>query len=389
MSSNDESPAQSNRQENNNLANPSEENQTRANLIADLLVDADFEDWYKRYQFAENIRNDQPYFNGPSKLKSPGKFSASELLKCHRKIYYKHLNAPEETADPKGIFYFGNKFEEELAERFIIDAVTEPDTYLRNSIWTQLDIDTDIGTIKVNGSTDPTVADENGEPILLTEIKTSSSIEYRSEPQERHLAQAHVYMQGLSEKFESEIRDAIFLYADRESLQAKTFHVEFDQEFWEDRVVEWMRKNTYYRLFEPLPPAEPEEEWECDYCAYQNRCGQTSERYEDEAASGLLPLYTEYPRDKVVEYVESHAGAKLTPSLAHKYPELADQYDVFDWQCSNCDTHLNWDAISWDGDEAPRCPLCEAGDESGTLSGPAPAEQHQIDFADQTEEESQ
>lgn len=356
-----------------------------AAVIARMITNFDFEDWYKQYQFAENIRNGAPYFNGPSKLKPPGRFSPSELLKCHRKVYYKHLNAPEENPDPKGIFYFGNQFEEDLAEEFIADTVSVPGTFLQNSIWTRFEIDTDIGTVVVNGSTDPVVVDKNAEPILLTEIKTSSSLQYTSEPKQHHLAQAHAYMEGLSRKFDSVVRNAVFLYADRKSLQAKTFHVKFDDEFWENKVVDWMQRNTYYRVFGFLPPAEPEQEWECKFCPYKNRCGQSSELYEDEDAAGLLPLYTGYPREKVVEYLEAHPEAQLTPSLAHKYPELADQHDVFDWQCTECDAEYSWDEISWNGNDTPKCPSCNATGETGYLRGPAPAEQHHIDVIDRPE----
>lgn len=388
MSSEDQSSESSDRLDSEDIAVDDNEHPPQAELIAKLIVDTDFEDWYKQYQFAENIRNGTPYFNGPSRLKPPGRFSPSELLKCHRKTYYKHLNAPEENADPKGIFYFGNQFEEDLAEEFIADAVTVPETFLQNSIWTQIDIDTDIGTIVMKGSTDPVVVDENAEPILLSEIKTSSSLKYTSEPKEHHLAQAHAYMEGLSRKFDSELRNAVFLYADRESLQAKTFHVEFDDEFWENKVVDWMQHNTYYRVFGFLPPAEPEQEWECKFCPYKNRCGQGSELYEDEDAAGLLPLYTGYPREKVAEYLEAHPEAQLTPSLAHKFPDLAEQHDVFDWQCSGCDAEYTWDEISWNGDDTPKCPSCNATGETGYLGGPAPAEQHHIEVVDRPEEES-
>jgi len=388
MSSEDQPSDQGNHQASEEITVYDDEHPAQAELIARLIVNTDFEDWYRQYQFAENIRNGTPYFNGPSKLKPPGRFSPSELLKCHRKIYYKHLNAPEENADPKGIFYFGNQFEEDLAEEFIADAMSGLNTYLRNSLWTQIEIDTDMGTIVVNGSTDPVVVDEDAEPILLSEIKTSSSLKYTSSPKEHHLAQAHAYMEGLSRKFDLEVRDVVFLYADRESLQAKTFHVEFDNEFWENKVVDWMERNTYHRVFGFLPPAEPEQEWECKFCPYKNRCGQSSGLYEDEDAAGFLPLYTDYPREKVVEYLEAHAEAKLTPSLAHKYPGLTDQHDVFDWQCSECDTQYSWNEISWSGDDGPECPSCNAADETGYLRGPTPAEQHHIEAVERQEEGS-
>ncbi|MFB6198195.1 MAG: Dna2/Cas4 domain-containing protein, partial [Halobacteriaceae archaeon] len=69
--------------------------------------------------------------------------------------------------------------------------------------------------------------DSESTPLLLTEIKTKSSIESLDAPDEHHLAQAHAYLYGLSEQYES-ITDAVILYADRETFETRLFHVEFD-----------------------------------------------------------------------------------------------------------------------------------------------------------------
>lgn len=350
------------------------------------LLDADFEDWYSRYQYAANIRNGKPYFNGPGKLKPPGKFSASDLLKCHRKVYYKHQNAPEESGDPDGIFYFGTKFEEDLAEQFLEDAVTDQDTFVRNSVWVNTSVETEIGTVSLVGSTDPTITDESGDPILLSEVKTTSSVEYTTEPREHHLAQAHAYLYGLSEQQDRDVEDVAFLYAGRDSLEVKIFHETFDEEFWEDRVVDWMQRNKYYRVFGFLPPAEPEHDWECDYCPYQERCGQTAGPHGDEDAAGLLPLKTDYPREKVVEFLESHDEAKLTPSLAQEFPELAERYGAFDWRCEACDARFQWDEVSWSGRQPPTCRDCHSEGRPGQLRGPKPENQHHIEVVDREED---
>lgn len=353
--------------------------------VAREIKSTDFSDWYDEFQFRQNIRNGQEYFNGPSMKKPPGRFNPSDLLKCHRKTYYGHLNAPEETDDPDGIFFYGNRFEEDLAERYLEDSVDLPETYLQNSLWMNTTIDTDIGPITLVGSTDPVIVDEEGNPILLTEIKTTSSIEFTSEPKMHHLAQTHAYMYGLTEKYDRQIRDVVFLYADRDSLDAKTFHATFDREFWRDRVVRWMEENTFYRVFGFLPPADPEQDWECEYCNYKERCGQSSMYYENEEAAGLLPLYTEYPRGKVVEYLEAHEEAKLTPALAQTYPDLVDEYGAFPWVCNECDSKFVWDEINWNGGPSPECPNCDGKESAGRLRGPEPDEQHHIDVVDRPE----
>lgn len=357
--------------------------------VARKITSTSFEDWYNKFQFRQNIRRGQEYFNGPPKEKPPGRFSPSDLLKCHRKTYYNHLNAAVESSDPDGIFYFGNRFEEELAEQFIEESVDTPGTYLQNSLWIRTNIETEVGPVTLVGSTDPVIVDKNGEPILLTEIKTTSSIEYTSKPKEHHLAQTHAYMYGLTEKYDRQIHDVVFLYAERDTLEAKTFHSTFDWEFWTGRVVNWMKENTFYRVFGFLPPAEPQHDWECKYCDYRDRCGQTSSLFEDEKAAGFLPLKTDYPREKVTEYLNAHPEAKLTPSLAHTYPNLIRDHGAYDWICSDCDATFPWDEINWNGEDTPPCPVCAREGKNGRLSGPPPAEQHRIEIVEQPEGDDQ
>lgn len=358
-----------------------------ATVLARQIVSANFDEWYRRHRFTQNIRNGQPYFNGPPNLKPPARFSASDLLKCHRKIHYKHRNAPEESEDPRGIFYFGEKFEEDLAEQFLEESITAPEIFIRNSVWVNATVSTEVGTITLVGSTDPTATDEEGDVILLTEMKTSSSIEYLAEPKEHHLAQAHAYMHALSQQQEREVRDVVFIYAGRDTLDVKIFHETFDEQFWESRLVKWMKHNTYYRVLGLLPPAEPEQDWECDFCPYRGRCGQTNVPYQDEDAAGFLPLHTEYPREKVKEYLETHDAAKLTPSLAQEYPDLAERHGAFDWECNICTESFRWDSIAWDGRQRPVCPNCEDDGRDGRLKGPEPEDQHHIEVVDRRDDQ--
>jgi hypothetical protein len=68
-------------------------------------IDAEgLEEWYREREFARNIRDGQLYFSGPSQVPDPERHSPSQLMQCHRKIVYRQENAPEETADPEGIF---------------------------------------------------------------------------------------------------------------------------------------------------------------------------------------------------------------------------------------------------------------------------------------------
>lgn len=346
-----------------------------------------FSKWYQNRQFAKNIRNGTPYFNGPSSVKSPRRHSPSQLLQCQRKIVYNQLNAPEESANPEGIFWFGNRFEKDIIMPFLQDLIADSNTYVCNSLWVDFTINTERGELRIKGETDPVVVDAEAQPLLPLEIKTKRSIDGLTKPNRHHKAQIHAYMRGLTKKHDYEVTDAIVLYGSRTNLDVTSFHVEFDPIFWEEVVLEWAESHTSYRLSDDLPPADPEYAWECNVCSYRHRCGQSSEPYADISPYGLLPEYTGYPQEKVRKYLEAHDGAVLTPTLAQQYPELASQHPVAKWQCVSCDAQFLWDEPDWDGDQSapPLCPKCANNGTPAPLRSPQPDEQYQPQEADQDE----
>jgi hypothetical protein len=96
--------------------NSAEERPTNPQVEAllDAIDGAGFAEWYREREFARNIREGQPYFNGPGRTPAPNRHSPSQLLQCHRKALYRQHNAPEEEPDPQGIFWIGSRFEEEI-----------------------------------------------------------------------------------------------------------------------------------------------------------------------------------------------------------------------------------------------------------------------------------
>jgi len=336
----------------------------------DRIGAEEFRDWYTERQFVENIRNGQAYFNGPAPVKPPERHSPSSLLQCHRKIYYNQRNAPEESADPHGIFWFGSRFEEELAVPFLQNIVANEDAFVTNSLWIDFSTETEAATLQIRGETDPVIVDEEGKPLLLFEIKTKRTVKNLTEPNRHHKAQAHAYMRGLSEKYDRAIDESIIIYGGRTTLNLKTFRVTFDEEFWNDTVLNWAENHTVYRLEEELPPADPEYDWECEFCSFRERCGKGSESYDSAGPLGLLPRYEEYPRQKLVEYLEAH-NAALLPSLAQKHPDLAKQYGVCDWYCDTCESGFSWEPDNRTSPTGSRlCPSCAETDRLSYLMDP-------------------
>jgi len=350
--------------------------------LMDDLVESisaeEFSAWYQEREFAKNIRAGRAYFNGPSQIKPPEKYSPSSLLQCHRKTTYKELNAPEERGDPQGIFWFGDRFEQDIILSFFQDAVVGSNQYVTNSVWVDFRVDTAAGELCIKGETDPVIVDGDAKPILLTEIKTTKSVENLQGPKTHHEAQAHAYMMGLSEKYARDVKQAIILYGSRETLDIKAFHIEYDPYFWRETVLDWASTHTSYRLDEELPPDNPEWSWECQFCSFRERCGRGEMEYTDTGPIGLLPLYSDYPRQKVVDYLKAHDGSKLTPTLANRYPDLASEYGVFDWHCSDCNREYEWTDIEWysQSSKPPECPACQNDRVRSWLRGPAPGQQH-------------
>lgn len=348
--------------------------------IIEEIGNSSFHHWYQAQKFAENIQNGQSYFNGVQSSGSPLRHSPSRLLQCHRKIYYRQQNAPKEKSNPVGIFWTGENFETELIVPYFRD-VAGDEFYVQNSIWTDFTIKSRTGELHFKGETDPVFVDQDGIPFLLTEIKTKDSIKQLTSPDDRHLAQAHAYMYGLTEKYERRITDALLVYVDRSSLDLKAFHQEFDPVFWRNQAVSWAASQSEFRIENRLPPAEPQRHWECQFCAYRERCGKETDGVgESSPPIGFLPLM-EYPEEMVTRHLEAYrdSGLLLTPTLAHQFPRLAEKFGTHDWRCLSCLNRYSWEALNPEHPgEFLCCPACGNNDgNQGTVRGPTPEEQLQ------------
>ena len=330
-----------------------------------------FDDWYRAREFRQNIRDGKPYFNGASTVPHASRHSPSSLLQCHRKIVYQQENAPEERRNARGILWTGQEIEEKVVVPFLQDVVATDEIFIRNSVWIDFAIETKQGDLRIKGVTDPVLVDEESTPLLPTEIKTTSSLDYLDGPKPHHVAQLHAYQVGLSRKYDLEVTEGVLVYVSRESLELEAFHVEFNAEFWEETVVKWAVTHSDYRLNDKLPPDEPEQSWECKFCSYRERCGKGTSKYADVGVLGFVPQYREYPREKVVEYLESRDDAQLTPALANTYPELAEEYDVVAWECPRCcAAYTIGDTRFQETVEQPLCPDCAAEDSIVELRPP-------------------
>lgn len=350
-----------------------------AATVRDRISSQGFKQWYLERRLEQDHLAGHAWARGPAPEKAPDVHTPSGLLRCHRRAFYDRRNAPVEGTPPTGLFWFGNRFEQDVVVPYLQAAVTDADTYVQQSLWFDTTIEVDETELALRGSTDPVIVTQSGEPILVTEIKTTRSVAELDAPRAHHRAQLHAYLYGLSAEFDRALTEGVIIYGDRQSFAVRAFDVTFDRDFWEETVLAWMADQTGFETADSLPPAAPRFPWECEICDFRHRCGAASTPYVDAGPTGLLPRFDAYERESLIEYLEAGENRTLTPTLAHAYPKLAVQYAVSDWRCPGCASAYPWDDLEWDGDltDLPTCPACAADGEYIPVGGPAPGEQGQ------------
>jgi len=197
------------------------------------------------------------------KERKVGEYYASSALMCKRSSFYSFFNCPKERPPPKGIYILGRRVEdiyyEKLKEKYSY--------YLKNDIRTRLVINDEI---EVVGFTDPVILGDNLEAKVVLEIKSRGGRWYVPEPNTHHVAQLLIYLRALR------CTDGRLVYISRENLEnIKEFQIDPLSaemvELWE-KVKSWYIDLHKYVKTETLPPAVPEESWQCSYCDYELAC---------------------------------------------------------------------------------------------------------------------
>ncbi|MFB6114319.1 MAG: PD-(D/E)XK nuclease family protein [Halodesulfurarchaeum sp.] len=340
--------------------------------IAERVDSATFDAWYDERRRRENARSGAFYRNVPTDPPPEDVLFPSSLLSCHRKQYYRERDAPGESRPPYGHFRVGTWVETELVQPFLETAVTARGEYVTNSKGFETAVETTSSSLKLRGSTDPVVTTRDGTIVLPTEVKTVRSYSSRALPRETHRAQLHAYLYALDRTTDASIAAGVLIYVARDTLELRSFVESFDESFWQDRVVPWMRAHRRYRTKPGLPPATPERPQECEWCEFRHRCGKTSLPVEDLASTGFVPTHR-YPRASV-EFHLQRPDVSLTPTLADTFPDLAASNPVADWVCAACGERVAYgdDRLDRDADDPPSCPSCGSRGDFGQLAGPKP-----------------
>ncbi|ALG81771.1 CRISPR-associated protein Cas4 [Halanaeroarchaeum sulfurireducens] len=338
--------------------------------LCDSLAGADFRAWYREREHRRNARDGNFQWNTPADPPAPAVHRPHTFLTCHRKQRYREENAPGEIPTPAGRFWIGSRIEEELVLEYLT-ALAPDEAVVGNSLWIDAAIETPREDLRLRGSTDPVFATRNGTPLLPTEVKTKRSVETVDEPAEHHSAQLHAYLYGLSATRDVDLDRGVVLYVSRVDLDARAVTVPFDEDFWTRRIRPWLLALTQYRRQNGIPPADPEQDWECDTCEFRIRCGQTDAPVADAGFDGFVPEHR-YPHQRVMSALAANDELELTPTLAATYPNLAATNPVADWTCEACGATFAYESVEWHGGDAPTCERCARAGTFARLRGPVP-----------------
>lgn len=323
--------------------------------LLEALDSADFDHWQYQQDRSEQVRNGRV----PPSEDDPMEHYPSQLLKCPRKRYYADKDAPREESQPNGLFELGSYLEEEVVVPYLRQRVSGSELFVANSLWLDVELPINGNTLQFRGSTDPVFVNPGGQPVLPTEVKSKQDLSSLEEPNEHHRAQLHAYMYMLSEEYDLTITTGVLLYVGRTNLSMKVFEVPFDSGFWENEVVAWASRLTEAKVAGELPPASPEQSWECKFCAFKERCGQGELPVEDSEANGFVPEF-DYPKEAVLRALDQNPELELPPTLAAAFPSIAAEVDIADWKCPACSSRFSWETHPWDGvSPRPGCPSCD------------------------------
>jgi len=212
------------------------------------------------------------------KTREVGRYYASELGMCPRKLYFSYKMPKQIDLDTIRIFEVGNIFHEFIAKVF---ANSKSVRLLENERSVTL-ISKESSAI-VTGRIDDLIVLESGEKVIV-DVKTIKSFDYLTEPKHEHKLQVMMYLKSLG------IKKGGLLYVKKDDLQIRYFEFDYDEllvtEILDnaDLVNQALKTNT--------PPRKTKDTWACKWCAYNNECKE-ADRIEE------VIIESELERDEI------------------------------------------------------------------------------------------
>jgi len=204
------------------------------------------------------------YLKKELRPKQIGKYFPSETGSCLRKLYYSYKIPKEINQELSKIFEMGNLIHDFVNK--VLNSSKNPDIQL---IDTEVPFKLELNDIIISGRIDNIVKLNINEKLYLVEIKSTSSLKYTEKPSLSHILQLQLYMHF------KKIHNGLIIYLEKNSLQSKTFEVNYDKEQAKlaiDRLLKTHSHLTNNVLPEPEAKLDEELTWQCKFCDYQDEC---------------------------------------------------------------------------------------------------------------------
>jgi len=199
------------------------------------------------------------YLDKPTKEREIGRYYASELGTCPRKLYFSYKIPKKLDSDTIRIFEVGNLFHEFIAK---VLGNSQSIKLLENERSVTL-ITKGSSAIVTGRIDDLILVEKTGEKIII-DVKTIKSFDFLTEPKHEHKMQVMMYLKSLG------LKKGALLYVKKEDMQIRYFEFEYD-ELIVNEILE-KAEIVHLGLKTDTPPVKNKDNWMCKFCNYCNEC---------------------------------------------------------------------------------------------------------------------
>ena len=209
------------------------------------------------------------YLTRPEKVRVPGRFYASEMGMCPRKLYFIHINPKKIDDRLRRIFAVGNIYHDWIEKMF---KETEGVKLLHSE--RSVTLISPVSEVIIAGRLDDYILIERTGETVLIEVKSIKSFAYLKEPKKEHVVQINLYMKALG------LKQGCLLYVKKDDLEIKTFVVDYNPELAREMVnkAEYIQHSINTNT--PPQKCEDKDSWQCKWCAYNLECAEATKQEE-------------------------------------------------------------------------------------------------------------
>lgn len=204
------------------------------------------------------------YLKRELRIKTIGRYYPSEAGSCLRKVYYSYKIPKETEQDLIKIFQVGHMFHD-----FIEDVLKSEKTPEIELLESEVPFKIEEEGFIISGRIDNIILVKLDNKKVLLEIKSTSSLKYTEEPNDRDVMQLQLYMHH------TKIHNGMILYLEKNTLQAKWFNVDYNENIAGETIERFKILDKYLvnnQLPEPEARIDIEKEWMCKNCNYREEC---------------------------------------------------------------------------------------------------------------------